>query len=156
MIKISIPGGEDLQLHHLVLDMNGTITTDGQVIAGIPERLPQLKDKVKVYLLTADTFGTGAQAARELGIELFTVSSENGTTDKAKFISALDPPGAAAIGNGNNDIAMFKQAQLSIAVIGREGCCAASLLSADVVVNQINDALDLLLNPLRLIATLRT
>lgn len=155
MIKISIPGRDELQLHYLVLDMNGTITTDGQLIEGILGRVAQLKDRLTVYLLTADTFGTGAQAARQLGIEMFTVSSDNGTTDKANFIAALDPPGAAAIGNGNNDAAMFKEAQLSIAVIGREGCCAAALLNADVVVNDINDALDLLLNPLRLIATLR-
>ncbi len=156
MIKISIPGGEDLQLHYLVLDMNGTITTDGQVIEGVPERLAQLNDKLKIYLLTADTFGTGAQAACDLGIEMFKVSSDNGTADKMNFISALDPLGAAAIGNGNNDVAMFKKAQLSIAVIGQEGCCTAALLNADVVVNDINVALELLLNPLRLIATLRT
>ena len=155
MIKISIPGGDDLQLHHLVLDMNGTITTNGQLIKGVPERVARLKDGLRVYLLTADTFGTGAQAAGELGIEMVTVSSGNGTTDKANFIAALDPPGAAAIGNGNNDVAMFKEAKLCIAVIGREGCCASALLNADVVVNDINDALDLLLNPLRLIATLR-
>ena len=155
MIKISVPGRDDLQLHHLVLDMNGTLTTDGQLIKGVPERVAQLKDRLRIYLLTADTFGTGAQAARELGIGMVTVSSDNGTADKANFIAALDPPGAAAIGNGNNDVAMFQEAQLSIAVIGREGCCAGALLNADVVVNDINDALDLLLNPLRLIATLR-
>lgn len=155
MIKISIPGRDELQLHHLVLDMNGTITTDGQLIEGILERVAQLKARMRIYLLTADTFGTGAQAARELDISIVTVSSNNGTADKANFITALNPPGAAAIGNGNNDVAMFQEAQLSIAVIGREGCCAAALLNADVVVNDINDALDLLLNPLRLIATLR-
>ncbi len=156
MIKISIPGRDELQLHYLVLDMNGTVATDGQLIAGIAERVARLKDRLRVYLLTADTFGTGAQAARELGIEMVTVSSADGTTDKANFISALDPPGAAAMGNGNNDVAMFKAAHLSIAVIGREGCCVAALLYADLVVHDINDALDLLLNPLRLIATLRT
>ncbi len=155
MIKISIPGREDLRLNHLVLDMNGTLTTDGQLIEGVRERLSLLKEKSNIYLLTADTFGTGAQVARNLGIEMFTVSHDNGAIDKANFISALNPPGAAAIGNGNNDLDMFKEARLSIAVIGREGCCTAALVKADIVVNHINDALDLLMNPLRLIATLR-
>lgn len=35
MIKVSIPGGEDLELHHLVLDMNGTLTTDGLLPDGV-------------------------------------------------------------------------------------------------------------------------
>lgn len=155
MIKISIPGREEFELHHLVLDMNGTITVDGRLIEGIPEHLAQLKDKLHVYLLTADTFGTGAQVAQELGIEIFTVSSEHGAIDKANFIAALDPSGAAAIGNGTNDVDMFEQVSLSIAVIGREGCSVSALLSADIAVNNINDALELLINPLRLVATLR-
>jgi Soluble P-type ATPase len=155
VIKISIPGREQFELHHLVLDMNGTLSVDGRLIEGITERLAQLTDRLHIYLLTADTFGTGAQVARDLGIELFTVSPANGSMDKANFIAALDPSGAAAIGNGTNDMDMFKQASLSIAVIGREGCSAAALLSADIAVNNINDALDLLLNPLRLVATLR-
>jgi soluble P-type ATPase len=155
VIKISIPGRDGLQLHHLVLDMNGTLTTDGQLIEGVSERLLQLKDKLNIYLLTADTFGTGARVAQDLGIEMLKVSSDNGAIDKANFISALNPFGAAAIGNGNNDLDMFKQAQLSITVIGQEGCCVAALFNSDIAVNNINDALDLLLNPLRLVATLR-
>jgi P-type E1-E2 ATPase len=155
MIRVSIPGGEDLEFHHLVLDMNGTITTDGLLPDGVAQLIEQLKDKLNIYLLTADTFGTGARVARELGIEMFTVSSDHGTIDKANFIASLSPAGAAAIGNGNNDLEMFKQAALSIAVIGQEGCSVAALLNADIVVTNINDALNLLLNPLRLRATLR-
>jgi soluble P-type ATPase len=40
-------------------------------------------------------------------------------------------------------------------VIGREGTAAALLGAADVVVTRIEDALDLLLDPRRLVATLR-
>lgn len=155
MIRVSIPGSDDLEFHHLVLDMNGTLTTDGLLPDGVAPLIEQLKGKLAVYLLTADTFGTGAQVARELGIEMYTISSDHGTIDKAKFIAALNPSGAVAIGNGNNDMEMFKQAELSIAVIGQEGCSVAALLHADIVVTNITDALNLLLNPLRLRATLR-
>lgn len=155
MIRVSIPGGDDIEFHHLVLDMNGTLTTNGLLPDGVAQLIEQLRDKLAIHLLTADTFGTGAQVSRELGIEMFTVSSDSGTIDKANFIASLNPAGAAAIGNGKNDLEMFKQAELSIAVIGQEGCSVAALLHADIVVTNIIDALNLLLNPSRLRATLR-
>jgi soluble P-type ATPase len=51
---------------------------------------------------------------------------------------------------------MLRSAALGIAVIQREGAAAAALLEADVVVTDVRDALDLLLNPLRLVAGLRS
>ncbi|NLW07624.1 MAG: HAD hydrolase family protein [Clostridia bacterium] len=155
MIRVSIPGGDDLEIHHLVLDLNGTLTTDGLLPEGVAQLIEQLKGKLNIHLLTADTFGTRAQVARELGIKLFTVSSAQETIDKANFIAALNPEGVAVIGNGNNDLEMFKRADLSIAVIGQEGCSVATLLQADIAVTNIIDALNLFLHPLRLRATLR-
>ncbi|NLG32302.1 MAG: HAD hydrolase family protein [Syntrophomonadaceae bacterium] len=155
MIRVSIPGREDLELHHLVLDMNGTLTTDGLLPDGVTQLIEQLRSKINIYLLTADTFGTGARVARELGIKMFTVSSDHGTIYKANFIATLNPAKTVAIGNGNNDLEMLKQADLAIAVIGQEGCSVAALLHADIVVTNIIDALNLLLHPLRLRATLR-
>lgn len=156
VVKLAIPGREVLEIHNLILDMNGTLTTDGLLGEGTPARIQRLKSKLKLYLVTADTFGTGAGVARELGIDLVTVSPDKGAADKADFAVALGTAGLAAIGNGYNDVELFKQARLSIAVIGREGCCVTALLNADIAVNSINDALDLLLEPLRLTATLRS
>jgi len=45
--------------------------------------------------------------------------------------------------------------QFSICVIGKEGCCGALLQHCDILVTSIEDALDLLLKPQRLRATLR-
>ena len=61
----------------------------------------------------------------------------------------------AAIGNGANDADMLQTAAVGIAVLGAEGLAAETLLAADVVCANPLDALDLLLNPRRLIATLR-
>ena len=61
-----------------------------------------------------------------------------------------------AIGNGANDEAMLRRAALGIAVMGNEGLAVACLNAADVIVPDIGSALDLLLWPRRLIATLRT
>ena len=64
--------------------------------------------------------------------------------------------GVVTIGNGFNDIQMSDAADLSICVMGKEGCCGALLMHCDIVVTSIDDALDLLLKTGRLRATLRT
>jgi soluble P-type ATPase len=60
-----------------------------------------------------------------------------------------------AIGNGNNDQIILKEAALGIAVLGDEGVAASAMKSADIVVKSIHNALDLFLKPKRLIATLK-
>ena len=59
------------------------------------------------------------------------------------------------IGNGANDVLVLEGAALGIAVIGPEGASSAALRAADVVCASIVDALDLLLEPRALTATLR-
>jgi soluble P-type ATPase len=61
----------------------------------------------------------------------------------------------AAVGNGANDEGMLRAAAVGIAVIQQEGTAVATLCAADVVVPDIRAALDLLIEPQRLIATLR-
>lgn len=56
MLTIDIPGGQTLQLSHLALDFNGTIAIDGEVIAGVPERLIKLAGLLQIHVITADTF----------------------------------------------------------------------------------------------------
>ena len=53
------------------------------------------------------------------------------------------------------DLLMCRDAALSVAVIGPEGAHGRLLSDADVCVTSINDGLDLLLKPKRLIASLR-
>ena len=50
---------------------------------------------------------------------------------------------------------MLKTAALRIAVLGPEGMAAGLLGASDVLVRDICEGLDLLLNPQRLVATLR-
>ena len=49
MITVKIPGREEITLSHLVLDYNGTIAEDGEIIEGIRSRLEVLKDKLGIY-----------------------------------------------------------------------------------------------------------
>ncbi len=59
------------------------------------------------------------------------------------------------MGNGRNDRLMLARAGLGIAVVGPEGAHHEALAAASVVVPDIRAGLDLLLNPKRLLATLR-
>jgi len=59
------------------------------------------------------------------------------------------------VGNGLNDAGLLRRAALGIAVLGPEGLSRLALLAAEVVVGSVVDALDLLLKPHRLRATLR-
>lgn len=155
MLRIKIPGREELILNHLILDYNGTIAEDGEIIEGIRPRLAELAKELSIYVITADTHGTAAGKCEGLPLQVLTFpTTEVGKikADEAEKMSG----GVITIGNGFNDIQMSDAADLSICVIGKEGCCGALLAHCDVVVTSIEDALDLLLKSGRLRATLRT
>jgi len=61
-----------------------------------------------------------------------------------------------ALGNGRNDRLMLREAALGIALIQREGGAAETIASADLLSTSVIEALDLLLHPQRLIASLRS
>ena len=155
MLKIKIPGREELELRYLILDYNGTIAEDGFVIEGIVERLEKLKKSLDIYVITADTHGTAALRCEGLPLEVKTFPTVQVGEIKAEETRKLSG-GVVCIGNGFNDIQMSDAAALSICVIGKEGCCGKLIGHCDIVVTSIHDALDLLLKPDRLRATLRT
>lgn len=155
MIEVNIPGVGQQQFQHLVLDVNGTLAYDGQLIGGVEERLRQLQQHLDVHLVTADTHGAQAAIDRQLGLTAIRIPPGDQAQAKLAYIRQLDPSTVVAIGNGANDALMLEHAGLGILVIGREGAAVESLLRATVVVTDIRDALDVLIYPNRLIATLR-
>jgi soluble P-type ATPase len=155
MISISIPGWGNMDIENLVLDLNGTIATDGKIPSEVKEKIKSLSDKVKIYILTADTQGTASEESSEMGVELLKVSEEDSTEVKLRVVASLDPTRTVAIGNGSNDHLILEEAALGIAVLGDEGISASAMKHADVIVKNISDALDLFLKPKRLVATLR-
>ena len=155
MIRLDIPGLEPLALEHLVLDLNGTLALDGQVLPGAFGRLAALLPAVTIHLLTADTGGKAASIADRLGIALSRIEPGDEARQKHAFVEQLGAEHVVAIGNGANDAGMLSAAALGIAVLGAEGLAVEALLAAAVVVGCIEDGLDLLLHPQRLVATLR-
>ena len=155
MLNIQIPGREMLSLSHLVLDYNGTIAEDGDIIDSIRPRLAELSKDLSIYVITADTHGTAAKKCEGLPLQVLTFPTTEVGKIKAEQVGLMSD-GVITIGNGFNDIQMSDAADLSICVIGKEGCCGALLAHTDIVVTSIEDALDLLLKTGRVRATLRT
>ncbi|WP_027717289.1 HAD family hydrolase [Desulfovirgula thermocuniculi] len=155
MLAVEIPGRGRLELEHLVLDFNGTMACDGKLLPGVEERLNALADVLTVHILTADTFGTAAQACRGIKATVHVLEPGEGAGQKERFIARLGPERTVTVGNGTNDTLMLGKAALGIIVLGPEGTSVKALLAADVVVSNICDGLDLLLHPKRLVATLR-
>jgi P-type E1-E2 ATPase len=155
MLTIEIPGYGRLALDHLALDLNGTLALDGEVLPGVAERLATLSPHLQIHLLTADTRERGAATAAALGIRLHRLTLGDEAAQKRAFVESLGAKKVAAVGNGANDAEMLTVAALGVAVSGPEGLAQAAWQNADLIVPDINAALDLLLHPQRLIATLR-
>jgi len=155
MIRIDIPGWGNMEIENIVLDLNGTIATDGKISSEVKEKINSLSKKTKIYILTADTQGTASVEISDMEVELVKVSEKDSTEVKLRVLESLDPTSTVAIGNGNNDHLILKEAALGIAVLGDEGISASAMKNADIIVKNISDALDLFLKPKRLIATLR-
>jgi P-type E1-E2 ATPase len=151
-LRYEIPGITAIELEHLVLDVNGTLTDRGQLIAGVAEAIERLRHRIGVHLLSADTRGLVGELASQLAIPAERITSGE---NKSAFLERLGSARCAAIGNGLNDAAMLRAARIGIAVVGPEGASPVTLAAADVVCPSIGAALGLLLDPLSLGSTLR-
>lgn len=159
-MELAIPGRGLHEIRHLVLDVNGTVAVGGELIDQVPERLAELqKAGLVVHWITADTRGRQAGLDREMGFPAQRLSVQAGLDEgeqKAAFVESLGAKQVIAIGNGTNDAPMLRSAAIGIAVLGPEGLSTAAILASDLVVASIHEALDLLVDPARLVATLRT
>jgi P-type E1-E2 ATPase len=155
MIEIKVPGRDTYRVEHLVLDVNGTIVAKGELIEGVAQRLAELSRSVEVHMVTADTRGRQDAIDAQLGITAIRIQPGDEAGQKASLVQSMGSEGVCAIGNGAIDAGMLREAKLAIVVLGEEGLAVEALNAADVVAPHINSALDLLLHPLRLVATLR-
>lgn len=152
-IVVAVPGQGQLQLKHLLLDVNGTLTDRGRLLEGVQPRIRQLRSHLDIRLLSADTFGNLDDIADQLGHPM--VERVATGADKAALANELGATECAAIGNGANDEPMLNTVALGIAVLGPEGASPRSIAAADILTPTIGEALDLLAEPKALAATLR-
>lgn len=156
MLHYIIPGRGELKIENVVLDYNGTIAVDGRIIEGVRERINKLKEHVNVYILTADTYGTAKEECNNLGVNVLYFPKEDSGIFKKEMAMKLNGHKTICVGNGYNDIPMFKESILSVAVIEGEGSCGKLLANADIVTRSIIEALDIILDENKIKATLRS
>lgn len=156
MIKIEIPNRQTIFAEYLVLDYNGTLAINGELINGIKEKLNALADKIKILVVTGDTFGKAKENLKEVRCECIIIQEKNQQEFKKDYILKLGADKVIAIGNGLNDALMLHESAIGIVVLQKEGASAKTLFNADLVFVDIIDAIDSISNPLRISASLRS
>lgn len=154
-MDINIPELGSFTLKHVVFDLNGTLAVDGEINEDIKQQIRRLAMQYHVVIASSDIHDNLASLAQELGVEHYILKSGEIAPQKAAVIRKLGPGETVAIGNGTNDWQMLREAAIGIAIVGREGASTKAISNADILVTDAADAMDLLLKPVRLIATLR-
>ncbi len=111
-LTLTIPGCPELELEHLLLDVNGTLTNRGRLIDGVAARIAALRNSVAIHLVSADTFGTLAQTTELLQVSAVTARSGE---DELRKLDELGRERCAVIGNGTNDALVLAAAALGLA-----------------------------------------
>jgi P-type E1-E2 ATPase len=114
-----------------------------------------LSQKLDIFLVTADTNKSAERLVRDLPVTLYTIKETEENDQKLRVVLKQDKNNTVSIGNGCNDVSMLKESAIGICIVGGEGASAEAMMVSDLVISTINDALDLLLKPHRLRATLR-
>ena len=158
MLNISIPGynKEELHLQHLMLDFNGTLAVDGKLIEGVKEKLNEVSEKLQIHIITGNSFGTAEKEVEGIFCTLKLLPKENQRLEKGKYIADLGYDSVISIGNGSNDKEMLQKSAVGIVLIQKEGASVEALMVSNIVCTSIHEALDLIINPIRMSATLRS
>jgi soluble P-type ATPase len=152
MIQIDIPQRGLIKLQHAVFDVNGTLAVDGVPLPGVVDLLQELSGHLTIHALTAGTHGNIPLLEKAFGFPLRIISTGE---EKTRYVEQLGPASVIAFGNGVNDIGMLRLAAIGVAILAGEGVASGAVHAADVLVSGPLEAIELLLQPKRLIATLR-
>lgn len=74
----------------------------------------ELTKLLKVYVLTADTFGSVKMECAGIDAEFVIIDQVNGRQDKEAFVDRIGAARTVAIGNGVNDVSMLAAAAVGI------------------------------------------
>ncbi len=149
-----IPKGETIEINTIVLDLNGTLTVKGILQDSTIELIKQLQsNNFRLVLISGDIRGNAKTIADDLGMELYLGSTSD---EKAAQMQQFDKSKTAAIGNARIDIGTFENAKISIATLQSEGIHTAILKHVDIIVPNIDNALQLFLDKKSLEGTLRS
>jgi soluble P-type ATPase len=149
-----------LRIETLVTDYSGTLSCGGKLTGGVEERLIRLAEVVDLHVLTSDTFGTARRELMNIDVTIKILEGDQHDVQKQRYaLDRCDPSRTAALGNGANDRLLLQAVReaggLGVAVDNGEGCATETAAAANLLIHGVANALDLLLEPDRLKATLR-
>ncbi|MHA1488939.1 MAG: HAD family hydrolase [Promethearchaeota archaeon] len=158
MRKITIPYHGEITIKNVIFDINGTIQFKGQISEELVQKFDELKKSYNILLVSSDTRGNLKNIAKKLGVNFKKVNTQgiNDAEAKNNELIKLGKEVTVAIGNGNNDALMLKNAILGIAILGSEGASTRSILNSDVVFTDVINAIEFLLDEKTMISTLRS
>ncbi len=146
---------ERYTIEHVLFDYNGTLAIDGKLIPEAVALLKLLAEKVSVHVITADTFKMAEQELKNLPVKLTIIKSGQEKQQKLFYLENLGREKCIAIGNGSNDTMLLQKAAIGIAVMQQEGISVEAMQAAKIICPNIASAIELCLNPKRIVATLR-
>jgi soluble P-type ATPase len=167
MVEISIPRfgpgrspSDKLVIKTIVSDYTGTLSCGGRLTRGVEDRLRRLKAYLDIHVVSSDSFGTAQGQLAAIPLEPYILRTDKHDEEKREYVQSREPSTIAAFGNGKNDALMLEAVKtaggLAIAVDNGEGCAFEAMQNAHIFITGITNALDLLLEPTRCKATLRT
>jgi len=149
----NIPQIGAIEIHTIVLDLNGTLAVYGVLSEKTKELIRQLKKlQYRLVLISGDIRGQAREVADDLDLELFLGKTSE---EKAQQMQQFDKEKTAAIGNARIDIGTFKNAKITIATLQAEGIHTGILPHIDILVPSIEDALQLFIDKKSMEGTLR-
>ncbi len=163
-IEIKIPNFGELHIKTICSDYTGTLSIGGKLIGGIRKRLRKLAESVDIHVVTTDTNNTSENELKDLPLTRHRIKTDIKPHHiyKRDYIleQGFDPKHVAVFGNGRNDRCWLKLVReadgLAVAVDVGEGCAVETINNANLFISGIDNALDLLLCPNRVKATLRS
>jgi soluble P-type ATPase len=157
MKKITIPNLGEITIENIIFDINGTLQFKGLIPDDLLSKFKELKKIYNIYLVSSDTRGNLKDLASILRVDYIKISPDGITDAEAKNeeLVKLGKEVTIAVGNGNNDFLMLKNAVLGLVIIGSEGAAIKSILNADVAFPDPISAIDFLMDETMMIATLR-
>lgn len=158
MKEINIPNYGKFIIENVIFDLNGTLQLKGQISEEVVNKFEQLKDNYNVYIISADIRGNLKELANKLNVSFIKINPKETTEAEAKNneLIKLNKDKTIAVGNGNNDALMLKNAVIGITVLGNEGATVKSILNSDAVFPNPISVLDFLLDEKIMIGTLRS
>ncbi|OGP92264.1 MAG: hypothetical protein A2157_19610 [Deltaproteobacteria bacterium RBG_16_47_11] len=154
MITILRPGQEPSEIDFILLDFEGTLSSDRRFHPKAKDKINLLSKRTKIYILTKGEKEGVEEVLKKVKAEIVYLDEGKSSQQKLDLLRQLGATRTVAIGNGVDDAPMMEEAGFSLCVIGKEGTSSEAMDKAEVVFMNILDALDFLLKPLRQKATL--